>query len=267
MIECLKASIFTINYKKGYDMKASKILAIILLIVGFIILIIFICTLSKDGYLKINSSLNMAMIGQVGDFIGGVVGTIWSLSGILFIYSTFEQQNLIIQREYDKLLTELQEIIYLKEVSELATMCFDYSFEDSVKEIEIYFESNTINHKKCLSDLRNLFVNIKALNKSVNSFLENQNRIKDEFLKQILIEKLSNIIKRRSTFNKIQLLRKYLNELELEFKIQTQNNPNQTFFSFKEELLSNNSFESIIHLKQFEDILIKLNNYRDTYLH
>jgi hypothetical protein len=84
------------------SIKTTKNLAIGLLIIGLIILVEFLLKLCYEGYLNEDNKMDMATIGQVGDFIGGVVGTIWSVAGILLIYATFEQQNIVINREIEK---------------------------------------------------------------------------------------------------------------------------------------------------------------------
>lgn len=54
--------------------------------IGFIVMIVFIINLSSSysvgGHL---SNDEMAITGQVGDFMGGVIGSIWALAGV-FLY-------------------------------------------------------------------------------------------------------------------------------------------------------------------------------------
>lgn len=55
--------------------------------IGFVVMIIFIINLSSSysvgGHL---SNDEMAITGQVGDFMGGVIGSIWALAGVFFCY-------------------------------------------------------------------------------------------------------------------------------------------------------------------------------------
>jgi hypothetical protein len=74
--------------------------AIILFFIGVIIMIRFY---SKIGeYYSIasqNGKPNMDVTGQIGDFVGGVVGTLFAMSGTLLIYLSFKEQNSQNKRE------------------------------------------------------------------------------------------------------------------------------------------------------------------------
>jgi hypothetical protein len=68
-----------------------KKLVLVVLSLGIIITIYFIVSAAIDGYC-IWGKNDYEVTGQFGDFIGGVVGTLFSLAGTLLIYLTFKEQ-------------------------------------------------------------------------------------------------------------------------------------------------------------------------------
>ncbi|OIQ19345.1 MAG: hypothetical protein BM557_06475 [Flavobacterium sp. MedPE-SWcel] len=72
--------------------KFIKICAISLTAIGVLILLVFLKKTSLDGY-SIFSRTDYSVTGQFGDFVGGVVGTFFALSGTLLIFLSFIQQS------------------------------------------------------------------------------------------------------------------------------------------------------------------------------
>lgn len=72
-----------------------------LTIIGFIIFYNFICALSSEFTIEGNSKVKLPETGQVGDFIGGIVGSIWSFAGIILFYLALrlQRREFISQRE------------------------------------------------------------------------------------------------------------------------------------------------------------------------
>lgn len=63
-------------------------------ILGSVIFLYFLGKASSDGYtFSFASITNYEVTGQFGDFIGGVVGTLFALTGTLLIYLTFQEQS------------------------------------------------------------------------------------------------------------------------------------------------------------------------------
>lgn len=67
--------------------KYSKLefLAYIITALGLLVMAVFVICLSSSY--KIGGNLSndeMAITGQVGDFMGGVIGSLWALAGVLF---------------------------------------------------------------------------------------------------------------------------------------------------------------------------------------
>ncbi|TDB63309.1 putative phage abortive infection protein [Arundinibacter roseus] len=66
----------------------------ILIILGGLISFIFIYYTKTDGYVFWgNEKIDFATTGQFGDFLGGVVGTAFSLAGTFLIYLSFKEQT------------------------------------------------------------------------------------------------------------------------------------------------------------------------------
>ncbi|EOA6820110.1 putative phage abortive infection protein [Vibrio vulnificus] len=75
-------------------MKLTKILAFLCFILGSVIFFYFLGKASSDGYsFSFSSVTNYEVTGQFGDFVGGVVGTLFALTGTLLIYLTFQEQS------------------------------------------------------------------------------------------------------------------------------------------------------------------------------
>lgn len=64
----------------------------IILWLGVIISFYFVISTAIDGYCIWGNNKDYEVTGQFGDFIGGVVGTLFSLAGTLFVYMTFKEQ-------------------------------------------------------------------------------------------------------------------------------------------------------------------------------
>jgi len=70
-----------------------KILASTFLIIGLCMLVYFLGKSAADGYsIAFQAKTNYEVTGQFGDFVGGVIGTFFALSGTFLIYLTFQEQ-------------------------------------------------------------------------------------------------------------------------------------------------------------------------------
>lgn len=67
--------------------------AIILGIIGFIVLIIFLFQIRKFYEFSTTTPIDMNDTGQMGDFIGGVVGTFFSIAATILILLTYRSQR------------------------------------------------------------------------------------------------------------------------------------------------------------------------------
>ena len=82
------------------------------IVAGLIIFFVYLIKL-KSNHTIFADEVDIEKTGQVGDFIGGMVGAIWSLTGVLLFYATLRLQS----REFKEnriyfQLSRLTEIIY-----------------------------------------------------------------------------------------------------------------------------------------------------------
>jgi len=87
-------------------------LAFFSILVGSVIFFAYLLRLTS-GYSILSGKIDIEKTGQFGDFIGGVVGSIWSLTGVLLFFATLRLQS----REFKEnrihfQLSRLTEIIY-----------------------------------------------------------------------------------------------------------------------------------------------------------
>jgi hypothetical protein len=68
------------------------ILAFIFIVIGLTIGICFLIDLSKDYQVTGDGKLQTEQSAQVGEFMAGVVGTVFTLAGFIFIYLTYRNQ-------------------------------------------------------------------------------------------------------------------------------------------------------------------------------
>lgn len=76
-----------------------KIISVISILIGVIITCFFLFKLSTDYQIFNNNSVLLPETGQVGDFIGGVVGTIFSLAGFFILVLTLTEQTKFANKE------------------------------------------------------------------------------------------------------------------------------------------------------------------------
>jgi hypothetical protein len=70
-----------------------------LLLLGLIISVYFTWETSSDGFWFYGNLIDFTTTGQFGDFMGGVVGTVFALAGTLLIYLSFKEQTKQNERE------------------------------------------------------------------------------------------------------------------------------------------------------------------------
>lgn len=80
-------------YKIYKESPSDKKRLIEIVLLSIIILFIFLIKISVNGYWLWGGSLAFAETGQFGDFIGGVIGTIFSGAGFYFLYITLVEQR------------------------------------------------------------------------------------------------------------------------------------------------------------------------------
>lgn len=113
-ITCVKVRSDALTLQKLYHrikfMKIIKTILIILsAILGFIGLICFFSIIFRDEYYSYGGNIDTALASNFGDFIGGFVGTIFSIIGVLLIiltliYQIIENRKTAITNQFFKML-------------------------------------------------------------------------------------------------------------------------------------------------------------------
>src|SRR5436189_222325 len=119
--------------------KAVLILAWTLLILGGLISVYFVFSTKLDGFTIWGSEkTEYSITGQFGDFIGGVVGTIFALSGTLLIYLTFNEQAKYNKREgFESAFFEMVRL-YRQNVSEMTYEKFIGAKTDTAENRKVF---------------------------------------------------------------------------------------------------------------------------------
>ena len=92
-----------------------EILAYIITALGLLVMAVFvICLLSSYKMSGNLSNDEMAITGQVGDFMGGVIGSLWALAGVFLYFSAIKMQNKELEnqskfRREDRILDSIKE--------------------------------------------------------------------------------------------------------------------------------------------------------------
>lgn len=80
-----------------------------LLILGLVLFILgLVLFIWKDYTVDTAKKINSEKIGQLGDFIGGVIGSIWSLAGVILFYVALTEQRIDIQTNQQTLNTQVE---------------------------------------------------------------------------------------------------------------------------------------------------------------
>lgn len=149
--------------------ESSKYILYLVLGISFIILAIFMYRVVSHGLNITSDNIKYDVTGQVGDFIGGVIGTIFSGAGFYFLYVTLVEQRKAINDQKDSFEKERFEAkffdlikLYRENVSEL-------KFEG-----KLYYGDNTPWEKK-------IYENRAVFNVIYNQFLQCNNELKHLF--------------------------------------------------------------------------------------
>ena len=160
-------------YRRIYNEKVATIT----IFIGFSILLsISVLFLSKGSWiLKFSDDINEEKIAQLGDFVGGVVGTIFSLVGIILFYIALKEQRLDFKTNQDALKMQLE--AFKQQINEFELQREELGetrkiFEQQTKTMRNQqFESN-------FYSLLNVFINNRLKFLGNNLFTEVINRMK-----------------------------------------------------------------------------------------
>ncbi|MCB0538585.1 MAG: putative phage abortive infection protein [Bacteroidetes bacterium] len=159
---------------------SNKTIANLFIYSSVIILGVFIICICVDGYTFWgHSDIRFDVTGQVGDFIGGVIGTIISAAGFYFLYLTFNDQRKSFERE--RLESKFFDLIKLHREN-VAEMKFDGT---KLKEDEdsLFIENTIYEGKSVFKVIFNQFVICKN---ELNPFFKKLKMFKPEYEEELL---------------------------------------------------------------------------------
>ena len=117
-------------------------LAYVITFIGLVVMVIFLINLSSTYGIGGNlSSEEMSATGQVGDFMGGVIGSIWALAGVFLYFSAIKMQN--------------------KELENQAKYRREDAIMDAIKDFETTFFSLLDSQQKIKAELVGEFDDVK----------------------------------------------------------------------------------------------------------
>lgn len=99
------------NFKKLFtlDFLLSS-LVVISFSVGLVVFLWFLFSLNSDFNIFGEGKIEMAETGQVGDFIGGVVGALWALTGVFLLFVALRLQRKEFKAQREELSLQRNEI-------------------------------------------------------------------------------------------------------------------------------------------------------------
>ena len=82
-----------------------------ILVLGLCLLLVvaYIFSVGEDLFI-INSGIKSDKIGQFGDIIGGVIGSLWTLASILLFYSALKEQRKSLEKQTEAIDVQRQEL-------------------------------------------------------------------------------------------------------------------------------------------------------------
>lgn len=112
--------------------------AIVLIISGLVIGGFYIYLLSNNNILTTKSELDISKIGAFGDFIGGVIGSLWALAGVFLFFQALKEQRQDIETNIQLLQLQIEGLERSKETTErqariLKTQQFETTFFSLLK--------------------------------------------------------------------------------------------------------------------------------------
>ncbi len=121
--------------------KTYYYLAWFLIFLGTIVTVWYLFLLKADGWSFWNvDKMNIERSGQFGDYIGGFVGTLFSLAGFIFLYLTLKEQRLAFRKErFENHFFELIKL-HRENINELAYTKFDNGEMRTAKSRKVFRE-------------------------------------------------------------------------------------------------------------------------------
>lgn len=166
--------------------------SLILIITGIVLVIIAITFfLWSDLSFNTSDKINSEKFGQFGDFVGGIVGSIWALAGVLLFYIALTEQRKDIKTNQDALelqINALQQQVKEFELqrNELESSRKVYEEQSKTQKIQ-QFESNFYSLLNVYSNIKDKLNNI---DKEKDFFRSIYNKITENYSHEISNEVL-----------------------------------------------------------------------------
>lgn len=81
-------------YDKDYGIRKRMVFSSFCIIIGLAIIVWFLVRLLFcEGHWNTNRNINITIAGQIGDFVGGLAGTFFTLVGVLLLFETLALQR------------------------------------------------------------------------------------------------------------------------------------------------------------------------------
>lgn len=178
-----------------------------MIVLGAIVFIVF-------GDWEFSFTLSEEKVGQFGDFVGGVVGTILAFVGVILYYIALTEQRKDIDINRETLLTQVkaldqqieefkaqtEELQETRKVYEEQTNLYREQtnyYQQQVKELKIQTKTSSLQHFNSeFYSLLNVFINIKNKCESlINNILETLHKKRQHYKDEEICNNLSWIIK------------------------------------------------------------------------
>jgi len=179
--------------------------SLVLITIGVVlVLIAIIFFLWSDLSFSPTEKINSEKFGQFGDFIGGIVGSIWALAGVLLFYIALTEQRKDIKTNQAALelqINALQQQVKEFELqrNELESSRKVYEEQSKTQKIQ-QFESNFYSLLNVYSNIKE---NLNNLDKEKDFFKSIYNKLTDNYSNEISVENhhINMISKYTKVFN------------------------------------------------------------------
>jgi len=208
-----------------------KILAIVFIAIGILISLLFLLIILKQEYLN-NAIFDLTKLSDFGSFIGGIVGSLWSLAGVLLIFQALTDQKEVTELNFKTYQAQVEEFklsqeSFLKQSQIHNIQNFETTFYFLLKQffeveqsLEIYEDDKKYVGKLFFHKLVDIFNNkIKSDFEEIIAF-ENESLNKKEQLIEYF--EMSNYIEGffiYNTFLSNDIYGKYKQQLNYVFKV------------------------------------------------
>ena len=159
-------------------LKNEKV-SLYLIIFGFVVTLLgLLCFLWKDYSMNLSEQIKSEKFGQLGDFIGGIVGTFWALAGVILFYIALTEQRKDFKTNQDVLNLQVKALHHQITEFELQRKELENSrkvYEEANKTQRVQqFESN-------FYSLLNVYLQIKNVLNSIDNNNDYFGKIADNF--------------------------------------------------------------------------------------